>query len=128
MEKTKYNIQMLLMQTEYQKAIRLALESRIRVGLFKKDKHMQTLLDGYSKGETTIDDAAEILMTVLNILQNGRPNSLASLGGYAILRGASDTLSFVIKALMEKEEEFPDLPKSDIQIKALDRIMELRFH
>lgn len=115
-----YNLQYFLREKEYVAAVRAALESKVKFGLFKKDKEVIALLHSFNEGKTTRDQAEHILAHVVvcaqKELQHVTPQTL---GAASVLRGAMLRLGETVQLLQKAEKRWPDAPQEEISIKVM---------
>lgn len=122
MAQNLYDLKLMLVEKEYVAGVRAALESKVKIGLFKKDKEVVELLNAYNAGKATLDQAQRILARVV-LLGNemaAKP-SAGSVGSFAILRGATRKLAEVVQGITEEEKARPDGDSDEITCRVLAR-------
>ena len=121
MAQNTYDLKLMLIEKEYVAAIRAALESKVKIGLFKKDKEVVELLKAYN-AEATLDQAQHILAHVI-LLGNetaAKPGA-GSIGALAVLRGATRKLAEVVQGITEEEKACPNGDGKEITCRVLSR-------
>ena len=120
MSERVYNLSYFLLEPQYTAAVRAALESKVKAGLFKKDKEVLALLHAFQQGKCTLDQAERILANVILVSRETSARiTPANVGSLAVLNGAMRRLASTVQKLQQEEKDHPDAPEEEISVRVM---------